>query len=170
MHRGSFYRSFGDKEHAFREALDRYMAAAANEHVFPAVEGRGSPTRRLLKLLWLRLDAAFGVGAGSPGDEGRPGCLIVNTAIEVAPHDPEIRSVVAVGLEGIRQAIEFLIREAIAVGEVDRDVDVRLATDQLFTLLQGANVLVRAGAVRRDLRRLLEQSLRGALNPNVSLP
>jgi TetR/AcrR family transcriptional repressor of nem operon len=162
MHRGSFYRTFGDKQQAFLAALDRYMNLAADEHFVPSVEGRGSPTRRLLQLLYLRLDAALGV------DGSRPGCLIVNTAIEVAPHDPATREVVSGGLGAVRDAIARLIRDAVEAGEVDPAVDTELACDQLFTLLQGVNVLARAGGERRHLRRLLQQTLQTTLEPTTS--
>jgi hypothetical protein len=69
----------------------------------------------------------------------------------------------------MRAAIRYLIDEAIAAGEVDRGVDGELAADQVFTLLQGVNVLSCAGGERRQLRRLLRRTVETALRPTVPL-
>jgi TetR/AcrR family transcriptional regulator, transcriptional repressor for nem operon len=172
MHRGSFYRSFGDKHAAFVTALTRYADMVGENHVAPALSGRGSPSRRLVRLLYARLDAALGrVGPSAVGADGaRPGCLVVNTAVDVAPHDDQARAAVATSLEAMRAAIRYLVYEAIAAGEVDDTVDGELAADQIFTLLQGVNVLSCAGADDRRLRRLLRRSVQSTLQPTVSLP
>jgi TetR/AcrR family transcriptional repressor of nem operon len=164
MHRGSFYRVFGDKRSAFGAALVRYAEMVGDDHVVPALTGRGSPCRRLVRLLYARLDAALGA------DGDRPGCLVVNTAVEVAPHDDQARATVARALDVMRAAIGCLVDEAIAVGEVDKEVDGELAADQIFTLLQGVNVLSCAGTDRLRLRRLLRRTVQTTLRPTVALP
>jgi TetR/AcrR family transcriptional repressor of nem operon len=172
MHRGSFYRSFGDKRSAFIAALARYGRMVGDDDVVPALTGRGSPCRRLLRLLYARLDAALGTSGRRPPAVGwaGPGCLVVNTAVEVAPHDDQARAVVAGAFDAMRTAIGCLVDEAIAAGEVDAGIDGELAADQIFTLLQGVNVLSCAGGDRTRLRRLLRQTLDSTLRPKVSLP
>jgi TetR/AcrR family transcriptional regulator, transcriptional repressor for nem operon len=174
MHRGSFYRAFGDKHSAFVAALARYATMVGDDHVLPALSGRGSPCRRLVRLLYARLEAALGLPRpGEPvaaGHGARPGCLVVNTAVEVAPHDDRARATVARSLDAMRAAIRCLVDEAIATGEVDGSVDGELAADQIFTLLQGVNVLSRAGGDSRQLRRLLRRTVQTTLQPTVSLP
>jgi TetR/AcrR family transcriptional repressor of nem operon len=171
MHRGSFYRVFGDKRSAFQAALDRYGEVVGDRHVLPAVGGRGSPCRRLLVLLYARLDAALGLsGEGPAGEDGRgPGCLVVNTAIELGPHDDQARAAVAASLDALRSAVRWLVDEAVAAGEVDAGIDRELATDQIFTLLQGVNVLSCAGGDRTRLRRRLRRTVESALRPTVAL-
>jgi AcrR family transcriptional regulator len=63
MHRGSFYRTFGDKRRAFDAALERYIELIATEDIRPNVEGRASSTRRLIRLLHARLDTVLGVSS-----------------------------------------------------------------------------------------------------------
>jgi TetR/AcrR family transcriptional repressor of nem operon len=125
----------------------------------------------LLVLLYARLDAALGVsGDGPAGEDGRgPGCLVVNTAIELGPHDDQARDVVAASLDALRSAVGWLVDEAVAAGEVDAGIDRELATDQIFTLLQGANVLSCAGGDRTRLRRLLRRTVESVLRPAVAL-
>jgi TetR/AcrR family transcriptional repressor of nem operon len=165
MHRGSFYRSFGDKHSAFVAALTHYAEMVGEDHLVPALTGRGSPCRRLVRLLYARLDAALGADDGA-----RPGCLVVNTAVDVAPHDDQARAQVATLLEAMRGAIHCLVDEAVAAGEVDGGADREVAADQIFALLQGVNVLTCAGADGRGLRRLLRRTVETTLRPTVSLP
>jgi AcrR family transcriptional regulator len=40
MHRGSFYRSFGDKHSAFVAALTHYAEMVGEDHLVPALTGR----------------------------------------------------------------------------------------------------------------------------------
>jgi TetR/AcrR family transcriptional repressor of nem operon len=174
LHRGSFYRSFGDKHAAFLAALDRYGNVVGDAHLMPALTGSGSPTRRLLRLLYGRLDAALGLAPGAPSvDPGeRPGCLVVNSAAEVATDDATTRTTVAAMLEVMRAAIRHLVGQAVAAGEVGAaagDFDPELAADQIFTLLQGVNVLTRTGQQRQELRRLLRRTVETILQPTVSL-
>jgi TetR/AcrR family transcriptional regulator, transcriptional repressor for nem operon len=173
MHRGSFYRTFGDKRSAFIAALGCYETMVGEDHIAPLLTGRGSPSRRLLALLHLRLDAALGRSGAAPArsESGtiRPGCLVVQSAVDVAPHDDEVRSTVATSLDAMRAAIGCLVDEAIAAGEVADDVDGELAADQIFTLLQGVNVVSCAGGDRRRLRRLLRHTVQTALRPTVPL-
>lgn len=162
MHRGSFYRTFGDKEKAFSLALRHYMNRVAREHVFPSLMKGTSPRNRLINFIDLRLDDALGVGLGA---DQRPGCLVVNTATERAAHDARIRGLVATGLDAIREAIVRLVREAVESGETRPDIDADFAATQIFTLLQGANVMARTGSDAGELRALLHRSVDAALGP-----
>src|SRR6266545_3790739 len=129
MHRGSFYRAFGDKHAAFMAALGRYAAVVGETQITPALTGGGSACRRLLQLLYARLDAALGVVAPSPeADAGeRPGCLVVNTAVEVAAHDDTARAAAAAMLGAMRAAVRHLVDQAVAAGEVAPGADPELA-------------------------------------------
>src|SRR5437879_1350097 len=119
MHRGSFYRAFGDKRGAFDAALERYGDLIAKEDIEPSATGSGSPTRRLMRLLYARLDTVLGISptfTRAPGTDadaheaaGHPGCLVVNTALELAPHDEAMRAVVADGLQAVQRVIALLI-------------------------------------------------------------
>jgi TetR/AcrR family transcriptional repressor of nem operon len=94
---------------------------------------------------------------------------VVNTAIELGPHDDQARDVVAASLDALQSAVGWLVEEAVAAGEVDAGIDRELATDQIFTLLQGANVLSCAGGDRTRLRRLLRRTVESVLRPAVAL-
>ncbi len=179
MHRGSFYRTFGDKRGAFHAALGRYGELIATEDILPAIAGRGSASRRLVRLLHARLDTALGISAAAigsrPGAEpnspasattgARPGCLVINTALELAPHQAATRTLVEESLGAVRSVIVLLVHGAIEEHDADPRLDVGLVSDQLFALLLGATVLAAAGEERRQLRRLLRDGVRNNLKP-----
>jgi TetR/AcrR family transcriptional repressor of nem operon len=182
MHRGSFYRTFGDKRRAFDAALERYIELIATEDIRPNVEGRASSTRRLIRLLHARLDTVLGVSStaqearrfdepdpsGSGAADARPGCLVVNTALELAPHEAATRVLVGESFAAVRDVIAVLVQCAVDEGNADPRLDVALASERLSALLLGATVLAGAGGERRRLRRLLEQSVRTTLKPTAS--
>lgn len=157
MHRGSFYRTFGDKRAAFDAAFALYVQRVAETDVFPALTSTGSPMTRLEDLLIARLDAALGDAGHAAGD--RPGCLITNTATELAAHDEQASEQVSAALGGARDSIAALLRAAVEAHEVDSALDVDAAADHLFTLLQGAIVMSRSGQSADRLHELLRRAI-----------
>jgi TetR/AcrR family transcriptional repressor of nem operon len=157
MHRGSFYRTFGDKRSAFDAAFALYVQRVAADDVLPALTSPESPMTRLGTLLIARLEAALGHVEPAVGD--RPGCLVVNTATELAAHDERAREQVRAALNGIRDSIKVLLHEAVDAGEVDPAVDTDATADHLSTLLQGAIVMSRAGQSRQQLHGLIRNAI-----------
>lgn len=157
MHRGSFYRTFGDKRAAFDAAFALYVQRVAAADVLPALTSTGSPMTRLENLLTARLDAALGNSEQSPGD--RPGCLVVNTATELAAHDERAGEQVRAALDGVRDSIAALLRAAAHAGEVDSAVDTDDAADHLFAVLQGAIVMSRSGQSAQRLHQLIRRAI-----------
>jgi hypothetical protein len=88
----------------------------------------------MLRSVHARLDAAPGLrGDASEAGDARPGCLMVNTAIEVARRDERARVAVARSHDELRAAIGHLVDQTIEAGEANGHVDRVLATDQIFT-------------------------------------
>jgi TetR/AcrR family transcriptional repressor of nem operon len=181
LHRGSFYRAFGGKRSAFEEALARYSELIGSEDLAPSVTGRGSPMDRLVRLTHARIDTVLGISRTftsapaahqpdqrTPEEAGRPGCLVVNTALELGPHDDALRAELARALDAVRTVIALLVREAIEQGEADPRLDVRAAADQILALLMGVTVLASVGTRRRELRRTLADGVRSVLQPTTN--
>ena len=157
MHRGSFYRTFGDKRAAFDAAFALYVQRVAAADVLPALTSTGSPITRLETLLIARLEAALGNPGQTPGD--RPGCLVTNTATEIAAHDEQAGEQVRAALSGLRDSIAALLRAAAESGEVVPAVDVNAAADHLFAVLQGAIVMSRSGLAADRLHELIRSAI-----------
>ncbi len=92
-------------------------------------------------------------------DAQRKGCMIVNTALELAPHDADFQQL----LERILEDIEAFFLRCVEAGQAEGTIAPELAAvdtaRMLFAVLLGLRVLARV----RPRRELLEGAVRPAL-------
>ena len=150
----SLYNAFGDKRQLFILALDRYAMTTMRARL-QRLETEHPPRAAI--------EAFFAeIVSRSVTDPDRRGCLIVNSALEVAPHDPEIRR----AIQGYFREIESFLRGRVeagqAAGEIAGTHDAGDTARMLLGLLVAVRVLSRTGATRRQLDDMLRPAL-GAL-------
>jgi TetR/AcrR family transcriptional repressor of nem operon len=81
----------------------------------------------------------------------RRGCLLCNSAVEVAPHDPQVEAAVMQHMNRLRDAIaEALVADT--AGESHKGA-IRRA-DQLTASYMGLHVMAKAGAPVAQLKRI----------------
>ncbi|WP_319636749.1 TetR/AcrR family transcriptional regulator [Paraburkholderia caribensis] len=82
----SLYNAYGDKRGLFRAALDRYVS-----------ESIGNRIRRCEALPPLEAIHSFfdEILRRSLNDRQHKGCMLVNSALEMAPHDAEFQKIIA---------------------------------------------------------------------------
>lgn len=135
VQRYGLYSSFHTKHDLFLAALDRYeetcMASALADLEDPDA---GLPAIRAF------FDALV-AAADSP--EGRYGCLMCNTATELAPHDPEAAARVAVGVQRMTQAFARALANAQQHGELPAGIDIDEHAQFLAGIDLGALVLAK---------------------------
>ena len=151
--RGSFYDTFGDKHALFLAVLDRFEAARVS-WVDEALEGAGMQG----------IDEVFRRSIESlTGFEPRRGCLLANTAVELAPHDPEVAERISRHVRRTEEAFAGALVRAREAGEIPAESDPKVLARFLVGNLLGLRVLARAGADRRTLEdtvRVALQALR----------
>src|SRR6516165_5346166 len=86
---GSLYNAFGDKRSLFREVLQRYAERWTRERI-ARLEATLPPKEAVRAFLSEIVERSV--------DGDRRGCLLVNAALEVAPHDRELGAAVAARL------------------------------------------------------------------------
>ena len=101
----SLYNAFGDKRSLFREVLQRYAERSTRERI-ARLESTLPPKQAVRAFLGEIVERSV--------DGDRRGCLLVNTALEIAPHDPELGAEVAMHLGEIEA---FFGRAAAAAQE-----------------------------------------------------
>jgi TetR/AcrR family transcriptional repressor of nem operon len=106
----SLYNAFGDKRAIYRLVLDRYVRLAL-ETCSVIFEGDDPPLRALERYFDATLEEVL-------ADRLHKGCFVVNTALEVAPHDQDFRDVVTKVFDGI----EKYVRDCVAAGQRDRSI------------------------------------------------
>jgi TetR/AcrR family transcriptional repressor of nem operon len=146
----SLYNAFGDKRALFRIALDRY-----------AERGVGERIRRFEKLPPLEAIEAFfkEILARSLSDPHHKGCLLVNSALEVAPHDPEFQETISLVLRRIEEFFLKSVRNGQAAGSITRSQSARKLAQHLLAVLMGVRVLARVRPEKSLLHGVIEPAL-----------
>ncbi len=149
---GSIYKAFADKREMFLAAFDRYTERryAALQQLLDA-ETTG--LARLRALLSCYAEASYGV-------EGRRGCLVVGSAVELATFDPEIATRVTAALHRLRGLLADLVHLGRSDGSIPAAVDADASADILLCVLQGFRVVGKTGRTRAQARRAVDQALR----------
>lgn len=149
--RASLYATFGGKHELYLKALDRYGELADPELLAGLSQpGPALPAVRALVERYAR-EAA---GAG-----GRRGCFVVNTAVELAPHDPAAARRVQASWDFVETALTSALTRAQAQGELAEGRDPRALGRFLLVLLQGLRVMGKAGTEPDRLRDAAVQAL-----------
>jgi TetR/AcrR family transcriptional repressor of nem operon len=144
----SLYNAFGDKRSLYQLALNHYLDQTVRDRV-TRLEASLPPREAIAGF--------FGeVIARSLGDRQRRGCLLVNTALEVAPHDADFRRLVAHELK----QIEAFFYRCIQAGQLSRVIPAEHPADDMARLLLSVLLGIRVLARSRPQRNLLEGCLR----------
>jgi TetR/AcrR family transcriptional repressor of nem operon len=149
--RSSLYDTFGDKRQLYLAALGRYrcqMAGALLQAVQQATEV--VPTLRKVFEMAVQESLADPLGKG---------CFMVNSTVELAPHDPEVARIVKANLEDIEEAFYQLIRKGQQQGEITPKHDARALARFLFNAMSGLRVAAKAGAGRGVYEDVVNLSL-----------
>ncbi|MBU8539311.1 TetR/AcrR family transcriptional regulator [Falsiroseomonas tokyonensis] len=149
MGQASFYNAFGDKRSLFARCLDRYLDGGMRERI-ARLEATQPPRQAIESLL-------REIVARSLRD--RLGCLLVNTALEVAPHDRGLGAVVAARLEELEGFFRRRVQAGQAEGSIAAGRDAADLARLLMTLLLGLRVLARGRPDRAVMEGALRQGL-----------
>jgi TetR/AcrR family transcriptional repressor of nem operon len=147
----SLYNAFGDKRTLFTKALDRYAERWMRERIERS-ESEASPKSAIRHFLVELIERSI-------HDRQRRGCLIVNSALEVSPHDIELREVIASYLREIEMFFRRCLERGQQAGEIEPDIDPRETAGHFLGIVLGIRVAARS----RPERALLESMARPAL-------
>jgi len=147
----SLYNAFGGKRNLYRRALNHYIETTFADRVH-RLEGRLPPRQAIS-------DFFSEIIQRSLEDKRRKGCMLVNSALEVAPHDPEFREIVT----GVLGHIEAFFCRCVQAGQQDGTITRAQSARDLGRMLLGVHVGLRVVARTRPERALLEGMVRPAL-------
>lgn len=147
----SLYNCFGNKHALFVQALERYLDRGMRARV-ARLESTLPPKQAVRRFFDEIIER-------SVNDRERRGCLLINSALEVAPHDPELGQVIADRLGEIEAFFYRSIRAAQAAGAVPEQRNARDVSRLLLGVLLGLRVLARS----KPDRALLQGVARPAL-------
>ena len=146
----SLYNAFGDKREVYQKALDHYVGKRIAQRIrrcemLPPREAIGAFFAEVIER--------------SLADRQRKGCMLVNAALEVAPHDRQVQEAVARSLGRIEAFFFEQLLAGQAGGTITRSTPAQELARHLLGILMGVRVLARV----RPERTLLEGAVAPAL-------
>lgn len=148
----SLYNAFGDKRALYHKALDHYVDQSVADRIRRC---EGLAPRQAIGAFFAEIIQR------SLADRERKGCMLVNAALDVAPHDAEFQRIVA----GVLIQIEAFFRRCIEAGQADGTITRSQTAADLARHLLGVLMGVRVLARVRPERALLE----GVVGPAFAL-
>jgi len=130
--RSSLYRSFTDKHTLFMKALATYQQFSTAE--IQAVIKETDPAKAAIKKV-----LEF-VTSQVTGDRQRKGCFMVNSEVEVGPHDKEVQKMVKLNDEILENALYKILKRGQDIGEIRRRQTPRVLARFLINNLKGIRV------------------------------
>lgn len=146
---GSLHAAFGDKHTLFVRALEHYTAG---QRAFGlSLQEPGPVLPRLRQMM-------YGI-AESAAEEQPRGCLLGNTAAELANVDAAVAAIVRDAFAELEAAVAHALSRAQRDGEVVPAVDTSAYARVLVAVMQGLHLLAQAGAQPGQLREAVDAAL-----------
>jgi TetR/AcrR family transcriptional repressor of nem operon len=148
LHKGSLYQAFGDKHQLFLKALGYYMAQSFKDVAVSAYLHE-SPMANLRSLLSEISKRCV---------EGE-GCMVVNSLIEMAPHDPEVKQLIKQDYTVKQRFLTDLIDKAQKAGEIGIEQKPERLAVVLMVTLAGLAVTLKGFSDLDSIQYVLEDIL-----------
>ena len=128
LHKGSLYQAFGGKRQLFMDALTHYSDKEFYE-TKQVISESNTPLQNIRAVINKICDDAG----------GECGCMIVNSMVELAPHDPEVKNLLRSFGDMRMQVMAEMIGMAQKTGEITSNQEpLKLARQLMMTLAGGA--------------------------------
>jgi TetR/AcrR family transcriptional regulator, transcriptional repressor for nem operon len=148
--RYGLYGTFGDKHDLFIAALQHYRThtVSAQLALMKTPEASLAQIRSYFSNLMTTGNAT-----------GRKGCLICNTAVELAPFDRDAAEQVNTGFTQMNMAFRNALTNASQRGELSSRFDAEAGADYLTGVAQGLFVLARSPASGKSIQSFVRTAL-----------
>ncbi|PGS55448.1 TetR/AcrR family transcriptional regulator [Bacillus sp. AFS041924] len=149
IHKGSMYDTFGDKKTLYFKTLERYVEFS--QQLTKRCMANARSTRESIQLLFeIAIEKL---------DEFPEGCMIVNTAVELANHDSEAIDLVHQTWDNFEQLICELIQEGQQTGEFSNTLNAEELSSYFLNALIGLRVMVKTNPDKEKLHKIMEMNL-----------
>jgi TetR/AcrR family transcriptional regulator, transcriptional repressor for nem operon len=157
IQRGSLYATFGDKRALFLAAIDRYDRVVTAK-LLAALDEPASGMEAIRRFFRLKIEWA--VAANRPR-----GCLVTNSATELASRDRKTANQVGAVLTKIEAAFQRAVIRAQKAGEIDPGRDPRALARFLTSSAQGLSVMAKTFPERTTLEDIVAVILTALKRP-----
>ena len=146
----SLYNAYGDKRAMFRTALDHYIEKSIGARL---QRSESLPPRDAVRAFF------EDILRRSLSDRERKGCMIVNCALEMAPHDKEFRETIVETLGRLEAFFLNCVERGQADGTITSAVPAVGLAQHLLGVLMGVRVLARVRPERSLLAGVINTAL-----------
>ncbi len=147
----SLYNAFGDKHALFGRSLQHYVEHNTSARI-ARFEALNPPRDAIVLFLGDIIERSL-------SDPDRRGCFLVNSALELAPHDAEFAAIV---VDGLNQLEGFFRRSAVA-GQKSGTISREMPAEDIGRACLGALISIRVLARSRPEKALFEGLLRSVI-------
>lgn len=146
LHKGSLYQTFGDKHNLFMQALNHYAECTFRDVAAVAFDSDSPLTN---------IKAVLNKVCNDSGND--KGCMVINSMVELAPHDAEVRTAIMnVGEKRLRMMAN-LIGKAQDTGEIRKELDSFKLARQLMVTLAGVATTVKGYLSKEDGMEIINE-------------
>lgn len=147
----SLYNTFGDKRRLYQRALAHYVERGFCERV-RRFEAQLTPREAIGAFFDEIIELSL-------ADEQRKGCMIVNSALELSPHDAEFQEALALVLRDMETFFLRCVKAGQKAGVINATQPADDLARMLLGLLMGLRVLARSRPEPELLRGLVRPAL-----------
>jgi TetR/AcrR family transcriptional repressor of nem operon len=151
VNRYGLYGEFENKHGLFHAALDHYQNAVLGK-LFGMVERPEASLADIRDYFAKLLEL-------SSSESGKLGCLMANSASEVAPHDKRAANKVEKYRVRLQLGFRSALSNAKVAGELPAEFDVEPMADFLTGVMQGLSVMARSNAKPKMMANVVEIAL-----------
>lgn len=148
LHKGSLYQSFGDKHELFMRALHHYSDKEFRESM-AVMKSSNSPLQNIRAVLHKVCE----------GVEDCKGCLVINSMVELAPHNEDVKAAVNSFGEKRLKVMAEMIGEAQQAGEVRAGLQPEKLAAQLMVTMAGLAATSKSFMGSKEGVEILDQTI-----------
>lgn len=146
----SFYAAFGNKEQAFREAVDYYQRTIGAAP-FDALENSAPIQDGMRKWLELSADSAFACPAG--------GCMISVSSIQCKPENVPVKEFLQAIRHTNHERLSQRLTRALAAGDLPAETDIVQMTEFYHMIQQSISFEARDGNSRGAVQKIIDMAM-----------
>jgi len=148
LHKGSLYQSFGDKHELFMRALHHYSDKEFREVMAVAFDS-DSPLQNLRAVVHKVCESAMDC----------KGCLVINSMVELSPHDDQVKATVNSFAEKRLRVMAEMIGKARDAGEIRNDLDPERLAKQMMVTMAGVAATTKSFLGTKDGVEILDNMI-----------
>jgi len=150
IHRRSLYDTFGDKHQLFLKAMDRF-----DNKISASLEGGVKRSKTAVEALQFIFELMIEGEEDSP-----PGCLMVNSAVELAARDADVDTKSTEAFATAEQLLKDIIAWGQRDGQFTTDYEAGELAEYLHNAWVGLRVMARTSVSREKLHRIAQVSIK----------